>query len=368
MARRLFGILLAGIVLVGFNVNVYAAEVTHIYELDGNTHDTLGGPEIVLRNPTGLGLRGYTFGEGEGPNLSNAINPSDYSIEMLFQIDATNDWKKLIDFKDRSSSLGLYNNPEGALVFYNIGQQGPDGTLEASAPIHLVVTRNGITAEFTAYVNGVDQFSFTDDGGVAVFSGPENIINFLISQEDSSAENPSGSLDRTRIYQGALTQAQVIDLFRGGRPPGLNARCNERRATIVGTDDDDILTGSAGNDIIAGLGGNDVIYGFGGNDTICGGEGNDVIFGGNGNDQLYGDAGNDVLYGERGDDLLQGGGGNDSLDGGIGRDRLLGEAGNDTLAGGTGNDALNGGPGGDICDGGGDDDTAVTCELRISIP
>jgi Ca2+-binding RTX toxin-like protein len=61
-------------------------------------------------------------------------------------------------------------------------------------------------------------------------------------------------------------------------------------ATIVGTNNDDVLVGTPGRDVIVGLGGNDTIQGLGGNDLICGGDGSDDIDGGDGNDSIHGDA------------------------------------------------------------------------------
>src|SRR3989441_12561288 len=108
---------------------------------------------------------------------------------------------------------------------------------------------------------------------------------------------------------------------------------DERVATIVGTEGDDVIVGTSGDDVIQGLGGNDNIDGGDGNDLICGGAGNDVIYGGAGDDDLEGDSligtdGNDVLRG--GDDTIHGGPGIDDMDG----DLLIGLGGNDVLIGG----------------------------------
>ena len=87
---------------------------------------------------------------------------------------------------------------------------------------------------------------------------------------------------------------------------------------IRGTEDDDVICGSAGPDRITGGGGNDQIHGFGGDDQLIGGEGNDILLGGDGNDELIGGTGNDHLVGGSGVDRLGGGAGDDlllSLDG-----------------------------------------------------
>jgi len=92
--------------------------------------------------------------------------------------------------------------------------------------------------------------------------------------------------------------------------------CAGRKATIVGTEGDDVIRGTPGPDVIAALGGNDTIIALGGDDIVCGGPGNDHLRGGGGNDDLRGRSGRDVLKGGSGRDRLGGGRGIDTcLDG-----------------------------------------------------
>jgi Ca2+-binding RTX toxin-like protein len=79
-----------------------------------------------------------------------------------------------------------------------------------------------------------------------------------------------------------------------------------------------------------GDGKNNTLIGTADNDTLSGLGGNDSLFGRTGDDLLRGGDGNDRLVGEMGLDLLYGGNGNDSLDG-WGRGLLYGEGGNDRL-------------------------------------
>jgi hypothetical protein len=135
-----------------------------------------------------------------------------------------------------------------------------------------------------------------------------------------------------------------------GSPPGTPpVTCRGLPATIVGTDGNDVRTGSLGQDVIAGLGGNDTLSGIGGNDVVCGGAGNDGLNGGNGKDTLLGQKGNDKLKG------------------GPGKDKLSGKKGKDTLKGAGGNDKLKGGGGRDVCIGGKANDSASKCEVEKSI-
>ena len=99
--------------------------------------------------------------------------------------------------------------------------------------------------------------------------------------------------------------------------------------TIVGTAQNDTLTGTSGADTIQGLGGRDLLKGLAGADDLDGGNGNDRLFGHNGADDLDGGDGNDRLFGNNHADTLKGGNGNDILWGGAEGDDLNGGSGND---------------------------------------
>lgn len=71
---------------------------------------------------------------------------------------------------------------------------------------------------------------------------------------------------------------------------------------IIGTANNDTLTGDTASNTLKGMGGND------------------TLTGGNGDDRLEGGAGNDTLSGQEGDDTLVGGAGEDRLTGGAGND------------------------------------------------
>jgi Ca2+-binding RTX toxin-like protein len=127
--------------------------------------------------------------------------------------------------------------------------------------------------------------------------------------------------------------------------------CHGRRATLVGTNGDDVLRGSDHPDVIVALGGDDTIYAGLGNDVVCGGTGDDLVHGGRGNDLLDGGAGADRVFGDLGDDKAMGGGGDeDEVSGGLGIDTVSGGPGGDDLVRGDyGYDRMDGGPGkGDV--------------------
>ena len=96
--------------------------------------------------------------------------------------------------------------------------------------------------------------------------------------------------------------------------------CLGKPVDIVGTPDDDELSGGLGPDVFLGQAGDDEFQGSIGKDRACGGPGRDLLIAGPGNDRFWGDGGNDRVKGESGDDLLSGGPGRDRLAGGRGED------------------------------------------------
>lgn len=94
--------------------------------------------------------------------------------------------------------------------------------------------------------------------------------------------------------------------------------CDGLVATMVGTEEGELILGTDGDDVIVALGGQDTVRAGAGNDVVCGGDGGDVLEGGPGADRLFGeleDTSHDDGPGLKGD-TLRGGPGDDHLDGG----------------------------------------------------
>jgi serralysin len=132
---------------------------------------------------------------------------------------------------------------------------------------------------------------------------------------------------------------------------------------VEGSEQDDLLVGSATANRLIGLAGADTLNGSGGNDVLIGGGGSDSLVGGNGTDVASytgatsgvlvslaaplsntGDAAGDSfgsiegLEGSAYDDTLLGNAFANALDGSDGADTLAAGLGNDTLVGGAGPD------------------------------
>ncbi len=273
-------------------------------------------------------------------------------------------------------SAGLPPPPPGQDLLSRGFNFGPEG-LTFSEPVSIVITYTD------AEVAGKDESS------LSVLLQVDTTWTVVPDCVDASVPDPDPCVSDRDPAGNAITVVTThFSTYGIGFP--LGPTCNGKTATIIGTEDNDLLTGTDGDDVIVALGGNDLILSRAGDDTVCAGEGNDdlrggtgidtllgesgndVLRGGAGNDTLYGGDGNDVLRGEAGNDELFGAGGNDELDGGDGRDILHGGDGNDQLKGGSqndtlfgdgGNDSLDGGNATDNCVGGTGHDTFANCEF-----
>ncbi len=112
---------------------------------------------------------------------------------------------------------------------------------------------------------------------------------------------------------------------------------------IIGTNQNDFLSGDDKNNEFFGAGGSDELWGELGNDTLHGGDDGDTLYGGSGFDKLYGDGAIDTIYGGESNDNIYGGDGDDILSGDSGDDIIEGNSGDDTLSGGVGDDIFYGG-------------------------
>lgn len=173
----------------------------------------------------------------------------------------------------------------------------------------------------------------TDDGDVLVLNGE------VLSFEDILR------LGEAVDFQGrGVTNDFVIRHDNGGQTLILNflsLKAGEvfdpdllppETGDVIGTDEADILTGTAPSQVLLGQGGDDEIQVTSGENKIYGGDGRDEIYGGSGNDSLYGGEDNDILFDRAGVNHFYGGGGNDRITvqesgavvrSGIGNDRVI---------------------------------------------
>ena len=187
------------------------------FALRGNLNDNLAGPALVSLGGQITAL-GYVFAANQGLTLTSpALSPTNYSIELSFKFDATSGWRKIADFHNLADDTGFYQY-FGNLNFYNV-VTASQTDFSSGVDVHVVLTRDSASNTVTGYVNGVQRFSFVDSSPLATVTAPNNQLTFFVDDfATSQNEASSGTLNFLRVYNGALTAADVAALYAAGSP------------------------------------------------------------------------------------------------------------------------------------------------------
>lgn len=138
---------------------------------------------------------------------AGVISSNVYTLVMLFRLDQTNNYQRLVDFKAGTTGNGLYVY-NGRLYLYPAAA-GVSSTIPAGQYVQVVLTRDGTTV--VGYVNGVQQFSFVDSSGYAIISSANDLRFF---KDNTAVNDTSGAVARIRLFAAAMPAAQVAVLDR----------------------------------------------------------------------------------------------------------------------------------------------------------
>ena len=195
------------------------AELLADYRFQNNRQSSVGHPPDIVD----LGTNSFasatvdststtvlSFSQNNGVSLSRTtglIANDAYTVVILCSLSQTSSYRRLADFKNGTSDYGVYVQ-SGHLYFYP-SSSGSSVSISDNTYVQVVLTReaNGVV---TGYVNGTQQFQFTDTSGIAIIDG-NNSLRFF---RDDGSEASAGSVARIRIYNGALSATQVAALDR----------------------------------------------------------------------------------------------------------------------------------------------------------
>ncbi|MEP6779294.1 MAG: PEP-CTERM sorting domain-containing protein [Gemmatimonadaceae bacterium] len=214
VAKRLF---LAALFAAPFS-GVSAQQ--HAYNLqNGSLADLIGSTSLVAdgAHTTTIG-QGISFAASNGFSLGSVFTSGgSYTLVMQFMLNGatpSSGYQKVVDFKDQTLDAGYYALG-GKANFYPINT-GANAVYNTNVFQTTVLTRNvtpGNGSVFSAYVNGALQFQFDDNGGLADFSGTNNIARFF---EDDAATNKaevgSGILGCLSTYNTAKASTEIASL------------------------------------------------------------------------------------------------------------------------------------------------------------
>ena len=198
------------------------------YQFQNNLHSSVGTPpdltniaagnSFVTDIVDGSSRTVYRFPQGSSVQLqpANGVIPTNvYTAVLLFRFDDVTGWRRILDVKNPPADLGLYLY-YGSLYFFG-GASAPSPAITASNYVQIVMTRDA-SSNVVAYVNGVQQFSFVDSGGLAVMDGSPQTLRFF---KDNGNEDPAGAVARVRLFDKVMPPAQVavLDRLPGGIAP-----------------------------------------------------------------------------------------------------------------------------------------------------
>lgn len=189
------------------------AAVIGDFRLDGSLDNQAGGPLTLTSNGGTLGATGINFGVNQGPTISGLSSPADFSIEFRFSFDTLGGYRKLVDFLDLTADAGVYAY-DRTLNFYPCCGSAPVFTQGQLATV--VLTRDSAGSVF-GYVDGAQVLALTD------FSQTVNVTKLHFFRDDSGtgSEASAGFVDYIRIYDTALTGAEVAALTPPGSAPAV---------------------------------------------------------------------------------------------------------------------------------------------------
>jgi hypothetical protein len=156
----------------------------------------------------------YSFEKNSGfayyDTAFNYLSSGSYTIELYFKMSELNSWKRVIDFKNRTTDWGCYVF-NGQLNFYSIAYSG-GAPFTANEYSHYVITRNGETKEVKLYGDGDEYITFIDNNNYAVYEENKKIVFF---QDDLIVPNEAsdGHISLLRIYDIPLDSNEVKEKF-----------------------------------------------------------------------------------------------------------------------------------------------------------
>ena len=169
-------LILLSSIMTGFCYASFAQNAAKTYYFKGNfQEENQSAPALVpicegafansFLPDYNLTREAYNFEENCGfyydDSTANFISSGSYSIALYFKMNELNSWKRVIDFKSRTSDRGCYVY-YGQLNFYNIVTSTGTAPFYADSFSHYVITRDATTKRVEMYGDGNKFISFID--------------------------------------------------------------------------------------------------------------------------------------------------------------------------------------------------------------
>ena len=135
------------------------------------------------------------FELGDGLHLTGVPTAarSTYTIEIWFEFDAVDSYRRIMSFGPNDSDTGLYVQ-DGYLDLYP-NKESAAAVVSANQWVKVRITRSGATKVTSVYLNGVRKIRHTGTANDYLLSGGEAI--FFV---DDGGENGSGTVARIKVW------------------------------------------------------------------------------------------------------------------------------------------------------------------------
>lgn len=207
-----------------------AAEVAN-YRFDATFASSIAGaPALqelapfggVFAHEVALQRNAWLFPAGSGLVLDTTglLQPDRYSLVIQMRSALDQAYMKLVDTSDRLADHGLYFSYDD-LGYYPRANGDDNELLEPNQWYTVVVTRSA-AGEYRGYIDGVERFRFQDEFGETRIPASGLLHFFRDDVDTDDRENSQGGVARLRVFDVALSPAEVaalsggIRLFRDG--------------------------------------------------------------------------------------------------------------------------------------------------------
>lgn len=202
-----------------------AAEVAdYRFDLDFSS-DIAGAPALEELAPFGgvfayeppLDRNAWLFPAGSGLVLDTGglLPANQYSIALQVRSRFDAVYTKLVDTSDRLADHGLYFSYDDLGYFPRAF--GDDNELLEPGQWYTVVVTRSPAGEYVGYIDGVERFRFVDEAGETLIPASGDLYFFRDDLETSDSEHSQGAVARIRLFDTALTPAEVAALGGSAR-------------------------------------------------------------------------------------------------------------------------------------------------------
>ncbi|GAA4430958.1 hypothetical protein GCM10023091_00920 [Ravibacter arvi] len=144
-------------------------------------------------------------------NLAKGFLDKSYSVEIFFMFRNLDNWRRVLDFKNRTTDNGCYML-DGKVNFFNFAV-GENAAVRAEKYTHYIFTRDHKRDIIQIYVDGELKLQFPDKAKNAVL-GKSQVLNFFQDDLVVNHEASEGAVAYIRVYDEVVDPVFVRRRYR----------------------------------------------------------------------------------------------------------------------------------------------------------